>query len=112
MRLDYKWIVPALFVAVALAQGPAGPERVQFNRDIRPILSDKCFTCHGPDAANRKTKLRFDLESSAKAEIRDGVYAIAPRDPDNSELVRRITSDNKAERMPPAYAKKEKLTEK
>src|SRR5260370_2275525 len=98
-----------LFVFCA---APAIEAAVEFNRDIRPILSDKCFTCHGPDAANRKTKLRFDLESSAKSELRNGIYAIAARDPDNSELFRRIASDNKALRMPPAYAKKEKLTEK
>src|SRR5690349_8618678 len=78
-------------------------DTVEFNRDIRPILSDKCYTCHGPDAANRKTKLRFDQESGAKIEVRGGRKAIAPGDPAASEMYRRISSDNKAERMPPAY---------
>ena len=82
---------------------------VEFNRDIRPILSDKCFACHGPDASNRKTKLRFDIESSAKAELKSGVFAIVPGDPEKSELIRRITAGNTTLRMPPAYAGREKL---
>jgi mono/diheme cytochrome c family protein len=73
---------------------------IEFNRDIRPIFSDKCFTCHGPDQANRKTKLRFDTEAGAKQDL-GGRFAILPGDPDRSELIRRITSDKKALRMPP-----------
>src|ERR1700686_2382194 len=111
MRLDYKWIVPALFVAVALAQGPAGPERVQFNRDIRPIFSDKCYTCHGPDAANRKSKLRFDIEDGAKIELSKGRKAIVPGDPSQSEVYKRVASSDQALRMPPAYMGREKLTD-
>lgn len=99
------------FLSAALA-GALCAQTVEFNRDIRPILSDKCFTCHGPDAANRKTKLRFDLEPVAKSELRKGVRAIAPGDPIHSEMFRRITSTNKAMRMPPAYAGKEKLTDR
>ena len=78
-------------------------QTVDFNRDIRPILSDKCYTCHGPDEANRKTKLRFDIEMGAKADL-GGRFAIVPGQPDKSELVRRITSENKALRMPPVYS--------
>ena len=85
-------------------------QEVEFNRDIRPILSDKCFTCHGPDAGNRKTKLRFDIESSAKIELSGGRVSLTPGNPDASEVYRRITSDNQAIRMPPAYAGKEKLS--
>ena len=75
---------------------------VEFNHDVRPILSDKCFTCHGPDPANRKTKLRFDMESSAAG-------VIVPGDPAKSKLYQRINSDNKATRMPPAYAGHDRL---
>src|ERR1700722_16011886 len=85
-------------------------QEVEFNRDIRPILSDKCFTCHGPDAGNRKTKLRFDMESGAKIELSGGRVSIVPEDPSGSEVYRRISTDNQAIRMPPAYAGKEKLT--
>ena len=63
---------------------------VEFNRDIRPILSDRCFACHGPDAGNRKANLRLDLEETARPKL-DAVY-------------RRIASTDKATRMPPAYA--------
>jgi hypothetical protein len=86
-------------------------QTIQFNRDIRPILSDQCFTCHGPDVANRKTKMRFDIESGAMIELRGGKHAIVPGDPGRSEMVRRITSDNKAIRMPPAYAGRNKLSD-
>jgi cytochrome c553 len=80
----------------AVAATAAAAQTVEFNRSIRPILSDRCFTCHGPDAANRKTALRLDTESGARA-------AIVPGDPDKSELVRRIASADKSRRMPPAY---------
>jgi hypothetical protein len=86
-------------------------QTVEFNRDIRPILSDKCFACHGPDAATRKTKLRFDIESAAKIELGQGRHAIVPGDPAKSEMIRRITSDNKAVRMPPAYLGRDKLSD-
>jgi hypothetical protein len=86
-------------------------QTVEFNRDIRPILSDKCFTCHGPDAAHRKTKLRFDIESGATIELRGGRRAIVPGDPEHSEMVRRISSNDKAVRMPPAYMGRERLSD-
>ena len=79
-------------------------QEIEFNRDIRPILSDQCFACHGPDAAKRKTKLRFDTEAGARIELAKGRFAIVPGDPERSELVRRVTSADTAVRMPPAYA--------
>src|SRR5947209_13328019 len=82
---------------------------VEFNRDIRPILSDKCFTCHGPDAANRKTRLRFDIESGAEIDLGKGRFAIVPSHPESSEMMRRIASDDAVIRMPPAYAGRAKL---
>jgi hypothetical protein len=90
-------------LALAAASVLSGQE-IEFNRDIRPILSDQCFSCHGPDAAKRKTKLRFDTESGAKIELAKGRFAIVPGDPERSELVRRVTSTDTAVRMPPAYA--------
>jgi len=85
------------------------PDRIEFNRDIRPILSDKCFTCHGPDKANRVTQLRFDTEEGAKGDLGEGRFAIVPGNPDKSEMFRRITSDDEALRMPPAAAGHSKL---
>jgi mono/diheme cytochrome c family protein len=95
----------ALFLGIAHS-APAD-DAVRFNRDIRPILSDNCFQCHGPDAAKRKAELRLDLESGAKG--KDGAGPIVPGKPDESELWRRITSDDPEVRMPPALSGK-KLT--
>jgi Protein of unknown function (DUF1553)/Protein of unknown function (DUF1549)/Concanavalin A-like lectin/glucanases superfamily/Planctomycete cytochrome C len=87
-------------------------DTVEFNRDIRPILSENCFACHGPDAGNRKTKMRLDQESGAKIELRGDRVSIVPGDAAKSEVYRRISSDNKAFRMPPAWAGKDKLSAK
>ncbi|MCC6862965.1 MAG: DUF1553 domain-containing protein [Bryobacterales bacterium] len=78
------------------------PASVEFNRDIRPILSDKCFVCHGPDAAARKVPFRLDGEAAAKADL-GGRFAIVPGDPARSQLILRITADKPALRMPPVY---------
>ena len=93
----------SLAALCAFALAPAAfAESVEFNRDIRPILSDRCFACHGPDAGHRQANLRFDLESAARR-------VIVPGRPGRSAILRRISSDDAAVRMPPAYAGKEKL---
>ncbi len=79
---------------------PASPDPVEYNRDIRTILSDHCYQCHGPDSAQRKAELRLDQESSAKAD-RDGIRAIVPGDLKSSALYQRITAQDPSERMPP-----------
>ncbi|MGH9628090.1 MAG: DUF1553 domain-containing protein [Bryobacteraceae bacterium] len=76
---------------------------IDFSRDVQPILSDKCYHCHGPDATAKKIPLRLDIESSAKADL-GGRRAIVEGDAAASELVRRITAEKKAVRMPPAYS--------
>ncbi len=75
---------------------------VSYNRDIRPLLSDKCFTCHGPDANKRKAGLRLDQQSGAYAELQKnkGNYAIVPGSPEKSELIKRIESNDPAVMMP------------
>ena len=85
--------------AQAAPQGtpsPAAPEplpaTIEFNRDIRPILSDKCFQCHGP--ATQMATLRFDLEDGAKHALSGGRFAIVPGDPANSQMITRITATN------------------
>lgn len=78
---------------------------MSFNRDIRPILSDNCFYCHGFDPKNRKADLRLDTPDGATAE-HDGSRAIVPGDPAHSELWARINSDDKDEVMPPPKAHK------
>jgi hypothetical protein len=82
--------------------GSAAPT-VEFNRDVLPILSDKCFICHGPDAAAKKIPFRLDLEASAKADL-GGHRAIVEGSPETSEFVHRIFSENKSTRMPPTYS--------
>lgn len=76
-------------------------EEVDFNRDIRPILSNHCFHCHGPDENHREAGLRLDLRESALAELDSGQRAIVPGDADHSELWKRIVSTDPAEQMPP-----------
>jgi hypothetical protein len=87
---------PAPAAAQATADGL--PQTIEFNRDIRPILSDKCFKCHGP--GTQLATLRFDLEEGAKHELKGGRYAALPGDPAKSEMIRRITAANPAVRMP------------
>src|SRR6187431_575141 len=76
-------------------------EDVQFNRDIRPILSENCFQCHGPDAKHREADLRLDQRESAVAP-RDHGAAITPGNIAASELVKRILSTDEDVTMPPA----------
>jgi hypothetical protein len=75
---------------------------VSYNRDIRPILSDKCFLCHGPDANTRRAGLRLDMQNGAFAELQvnKGHFAVVPGSPEESELIRRIESTDPAVLMP------------
>ena len=73
---------------------------VDFARDIQPLLSDNCFACHGPDAKQRKADLRLDTRDGALADL-DGVSAVVPGKPSESELVARITTDDEDDLMPP-----------
>ncbi|MEX0939494.1 MAG: PSD1 and planctomycete cytochrome C domain-containing protein [Pirellulales bacterium] len=98
---------PAVFRAAAslalvslLTASARAADKVEYNRDIRPILSDNCFACHGPDAEARQADLRLDLEESAKE------YAVVPGEPGVSEVVLRITSEDPEVRMPPAESGK------
>jgi hypothetical protein len=75
--------------------------QIDFNREIRPILSDKCIVCHGPDAAARKLGLRLDTEAAATAELSRGRRAIVPGSPEKSEIVNRINHPDEELRMPP-----------
>src|SRR5262245_29125050 len=96
----------AAVTVLALALAPAvraAEEAVEFNRDIRPILSDNCFACHGPDKNQRKAKLRLDHEDGDPGE-RGGVKVVVPGKPQESELYLRLTAPEGGERMrmPPA----------
>ena len=96
------WTSTTMTAALILLSGMAtAAEPVQFNRDIRPILADRCFTCHGPDKDQLQAELRLDLVDSATAE-RDGKPAIVPGKPEQSEVLRRLLTDDEEMRMPPA----------
>ncbi|MFT6809896.1 MAG: hypothetical protein ACJA01_003138 [Saprospiraceae bacterium] len=78
------------------------PDKVDFNFHVKPILSDKCFACHGPDMANQKGDLRLDTKKGAfETELKSGRHPIAPGDLQNSEVYSRITQDDPDEIMPP-----------
>lgn len=92
----------AILVCLSLIVCEAyGDTPVEFNRDIRPILSDKCFACHGPDEKTREADLRLDDRESALADL-GGHRAIVEGNAEASELIKRIISTNEDELMPPA----------
>ena len=92
--------------AVAICSTGTSADTVDFNRDIRPILANKCYRCHGPDEAQREAGLRLDVRDTAVSEGASGAVPIVPGDIAASELVRRITSADESERMPPVAAQK------
>ena len=98
-------------VCLADVAGAAAPPRLSFNRDIRPILSENCFACHGPDHANRQAGLRLDTFDQATAELDSGSRAIVPEDVAASELIARVISDDPDSVMPPPHAKIGRLTD-
>src|SRR5437867_5799047 len=104
------WWVSIVFLSVTSGQVPAEPARVGFNRDVRPIMSDTCFRCHGPDRNARMAGMRLDIREEALKPTRSGRTPIVPGDPDKSEIIARIFASG-ARAMPPASAHKE-LTDK
>ncbi|MDB5386685.1 MAG: hypothetical protein JWM11_2331 [Planctomycetaceae bacterium] len=99
-------LIAAILVAMLASHcDAADPAAVDFNRDVRPILAGYCFKCHGPDSANRQAKLRLDVRDSALAKTDSGIRAIVPGNPQESELARRILSNDPEEQMPPRASK-------
>jgi hypothetical protein len=88
--------------AVATARGDAPKAAaIDFNRQVRPILAENCFACHGPDEKQRKAKLRLDTKEGAFSKLRGGGFAIVPKNPGESVLFDRISSNDPAYHMPP-----------
>ena len=102
-----RMMVPGVILALQLSAAPP----VDFGRDIRPILSDRCFTCHGPDAANRQAGLRFDIEDGAKKARGARPPVIVAGDVAASEILKRVAPADPAMRMPPPYSDHKPLTE-
>lgn len=98
----------AIAVIAASLIGQALADDISFNRDIRPLLSDRCFHCHGPDEANRQAGLRLDRFDGSEGSLK---WAMEPGDGNKSRIIARITSDDPDEVMPPPDSHKEPLTE-
>ena len=109
-----RFVTGAVVVMAALVPGvgpspaeapPSGAANVDFQRDVRPILSNHCFECHGPDAATRMVDLRLDTREGAFSQ-RPGGSLIVPGDPESSLLYQRISHSQPALRMPPSHSKR------
>lgn len=103
--LQLTIVAVSLVMAVTHDVSNANDELVDFNRDIRPLLSDNCFHCHGPDANTREADLRLDIETDAKADL-GGYFAIKDGDTEKSELIERLYSDDEDLLMPPPESEK------
>jgi hypothetical protein len=101
MKRPAVFRLTVLLIAAPWGRAQSAPE---FNRDVRPILADKCFLCHGPDAKSKNIPLRLDQEAAAKADLGQGRRAIVPGDPASSVMVQRISAASPAQRMPPSHS--------
>src|SRR5213595_2301189 len=100
LRPPCLFVLSALFAVASRAATPG----IDFDRQIRPILSDNCFSCHGPDEKKRMANLRLDLPDGGAYSKRGNYTIIAPGDSANSRLFQRLSAPNKATRMPPPNA--------
>lgn len=94
-------ILAAVMMAGLTSAFGAAKSTIDFTKDIRPILSDNCFNCHGPDEKSRKGKLRLDTKEDAFKEARSGGFAIMPGKPDQSTVIERVFTTDEEEIMPP-----------
>jgi hypothetical protein len=99
-------LVQCTFAATNLAETTSQASKTDFNHDIRPILTENCFKCHGPDDGARKAGLRFDLRSETLKPTRSGGTPIVPGAPEKSELIARVTATDPKKHMPPAESGK------
>ena len=106
LELVIVWtICVMLALVVGMTVESAAEDPISYNDDIRHILSNNCFKCHGPDDRARARRPRLDKPESSTIEARSGLIPIVPGRPDQSELIRRITSKDADSRMPPADEK-------
>ena len=96
-RFVWVWIILSSWISVTAADSRV----IEFDRDVRPILSAHCFQCHGPDEKTREAGLRLDTRAGLFGSIKNGTRIVAPKSPEQSELYHRITSKDSANQMPP-----------
>ncbi len=101
VKYRYAFLVPFLLVSSLRSEDAGIPEKIEYNRDVRPILADNCFKCHGFDKNARKADLRLDSFAGATAADKDGVRAIVPGKLDDSDMHERIHSSDPDDIMPP-----------
>ena len=110
--MSYRQINAAAFAAIlAIAMHACGwaaqpTDALDYTRDVRPILAENCFNCHGQDPAHREAELRLDVFESSTADVSGADHVITPGDPATSELIARVTSDDDDVRMPPTASGK------
>ena len=87
------------------------PDTISYNFNIRPILSDKCYKCHGPDASKRQAGLRLDKPEVAFKALKDNpnAHVLVPGSPEMSELFRRVSTKDTSEMMPPASSMRQRI---
>ena len=98
-----------MMVLLAGTAGAAAEPAIDFNRDIRPISSENCIVCHGPDAKHREADLRLDVRDGALGKT-GGPAAVVPGQPEKSELIARLISEDEDVRMPPPDTGKPRIT--
>src|SRR5262245_61760700 len=106
----FLWTIALLSTAVAddarVEDKSPVPDRIQFNRDVRPIRSENCYVCHGPDPKTREANLRFDTKEGIFATLEEGNVAVSPGNLEKSQLWKRISMTGKKGMMPPAKSGK------
>src|SRR5262245_57992595 len=100
VEMRIAWFGYLLLLGCVAGNAAETPRTVEFNRDVRPILADHCFACHGPDSRQRKADLRLDSPQATDPKRENGPVVVAG-DPEKSELWRRINSTDRDEQMPP-----------
>ncbi len=111
MRTNASILALSVILSSVILQ--AAEDVVLYNRDIRPLLSDRCFACHGPDDAKREAELRLDIADGdlSPFHARDGHQVLRPADPDSSELWKRLATDDPSLKMPPPDSVQKPLTD-
>jgi hypothetical protein len=103
-------VICSLFAVVSLLASSKAEEEIRFSRDVLPLLSDRCFHCHGPDVSHREANLRLDFRDSAVS-VENGLAAVVPHKPESSEMLSRISSDSPDLKMPPPGSGRKSLSQ-